>query len=102
MKIIKDKYLQKRGGSAKILNIYCQKCFNKLFTYQKDGVGQLKRCYINRITDNIKLIDNALYCPKCKERIGFGIIHTDKRQTIKLIRGTIIKKKYEYSNNRRR
>ena len=101
MKIIKDKYLQKRGGSAKILDIYCQKCSAKLFTYQKDGIGQLKRCYDNRIVNANKIIKigNEYRCEDCATKIGFGIIHTDKRQAIKLIRGKIIKKKHEENNH---
>lgn len=99
-KIKKDKYFQKRGGTAKILDIFCQNCGEKLFTYQKDGTGRLKRCYFNRImTDNIKLKNNEFCCPRCKEKIGFGIIHTDKRPAVKLLRGKIEKRKNEESNN---
>lgn len=94
MKIKKDKYLQKRGGSVKILDIFCQNCSKKLFVYQKDGTGQLKRCYFNRITGDAKLENNEFFCPQCKEKIGFGIFHIDKRPAIKLLRGKIKRKKY--------
>jgi len=100
MKIIKDKYLRRRGGHTKILDILCKNCANKLFVYQKDGTGQLKRCYFNRImTDNIQLKENEFNCPQCKEKIGFGITHTDKRLAIKLLRGKI--SKYENNSYRR-
>ncbi len=49
MKIKKDKYLRKRGGTAKIIKVSCVQCRNELFIYQKDGPGWLKRCYLNRI-----------------------------------------------------
>jgi len=45
----KDKYFRERGGTAKIINVGCSKCNTLCFTYQKDGPGWLKRCYLNRI-----------------------------------------------------
>ena len=44
----KDKYLRVRGGTARMLDIHCAKCGAWILKYQKDGVGQLLRCYLNR------------------------------------------------------
>jgi len=60
IKIKKDKYFQERGGTAKIINVKCANCGSLLFTYQKDGPGWLKRCYLNRII----LPENIRACRK--------------------------------------
>ena len=93
MKIKKDRYLAERGGTAKFLNIICMNCASKLFTYQKDGPGWLKRCYLNRILDNkiLSEINNIqemknLIC-NCGEIIGTPIKHKDERLAFRLIRG---------------
>ena len=93
MILIKDKYLNARRGTAKIVNVSCINCGKKLFTYQKDGPGWLKRCYLNRILDNGKLSDikdfqkmKNLIC-SCGEIIGTPMRHKDKRLAFKLIRG---------------
>jgi len=104
MKIKKDKHFRKRGGNAKIIDILCSKCGNKLFTYQKDGPGWLKRCYLNRILSpekyekmqynpNIKETKDIknLIC-SCKQFIGSPMIHKDKRLAFNLIRGNFKRK----------
>ncbi len=87
-----DCYQEKRGGYSSLLEIYCKVCSSFLFFYQKDGEGDLFRCYLNRIlspeiyaslqdSENIKNIDDMtqLICQNCKEVIGEPMRHGDNR-----------------------
>jgi hypothetical protein len=107
MKIKRDKYLQKRGGTAKIMNVSCVKCGNSVLVYQKDGPGWLKRCYLNRIIappefaclQHNSLIKEPkdlgnLRC-KCGEVIGFPVIHKDKRLAFHLFKGKFKRSPYK-------
>ena len=93
MKIKRDKYLSARGGTSKILDISCRECKKKLFSYQKDGPGWLKRCYLNRILDNQEIINfkDIMSMPNlvcsCGEIIGTPLKHKDDRLAFRLIRG---------------
>jgi hypothetical protein len=97
MKIKKDKYLRERGGTAKIINVSCDKCGKLIFVYQKDGPGWLKRCYLNRIVSpkeyaslSKKIKDpkelKPLIC-QCGFNLGSPIKHKDGRIAYHLIRG---------------
>ena len=89
-----DKYLKKRGGKAVVLDILCKNCGKHLFVYQKDGVGSLKRCYLNRILKTfIPLGEKRMSCPECDNRIGILIIHTDGRKALRLQIGSIAKRR---------
>ena len=44
-----DKYRKKRGGHSRFLHIFCESCEKPILLYQKDGPGQLKRMYLDRI-----------------------------------------------------
>ncbi len=94
-KIKRDKYLAARGGTAKITRVRCAKCGKKIFLYQKDGPGWLKRCYINRIISDSFNSSNEhdestlknLTCD-CGELIGTPMQHKDGRLAFKLVRGS--------------
>lgn len=107
MKIKKDKYLRKRGGTAKIITVACIKCKSILLTYQKDGPGWLKRCYLNRIIIpetyrkllSKKKIDieeklGNLMC-KCGNIIGSPIKYKDSRLAFHLRRGSFKRATYK-------
>lgn len=47
-----DKYKKVRGGYSRLLKISCQKCNDYLCLYQKDGPGNLRRMYLDRIIDH--------------------------------------------------
>jgi hypothetical protein len=47
-----DKYKKVRGGYSRLLDISCQKCDRHICNYQKDGPGNLRRMYIDRIIEN--------------------------------------------------
>jgi len=101
IKLKKDKYRAKRGGSAKLIDVICTNCGSKVLLYQKDGPGWLKRCYLNRIfwppkyanlqkDKRIKSIERMpkLVCLKCRKVIGLPMKHKDGRLAFNLIRGS--------------
>ena len=87
-----DCYQEKRGGYSSLLEIHCKHCSSFLFFYQKDGGGDLLRCYLNRIlapeiyaflqhAEHIKNVDNMpmLICQSCKAVVGEPMRHGDDR-----------------------
>lgn len=85
IKLKSDKYRKSRGGYSRFLNIFCAKCGNHLFLYQKDGPGPLKRSYMDRILapQNLVGLEKAedvknvpmLVCSSCKSQIGIPYIY---------------------------
>ncbi len=103
IKLKHDSYLAERGGSAKLIDVICAKCNNKVLLYQKDGVGWLKRCYLNRIVgpEEYAELQNEglrvetmpfLICQSCKSVIGTPILHKDGRLAFLMKRSTFIRK----------
>jgi len=91
----KDKYLNARGGTAKHIDLSYAKCEEKLFTYQKDGPGFLKRCYLNRILGREELSSaktqeemKNLKC-SCGELMGTPMKYEDRRLAFKIMKGKI-------------
>jgi len=103
--MIKDRYFRKKGSTAKIINVKCLNCKERLLIYQKDGSGWLKRCYFNRILwpkKYSKLKTNKMSNVKdlisvCGKIIGRQIIHKDGRAAFQLIRGS-----FKRSNNNKK
>lgn len=94
-KLKNDKYRKARGGYSRFLNIFCNSCGAHLFLYQKDGAGELKRMYLDRIiapkTPSSKT--GACICASCKKIIGtFYMYEKEKRSAIRLYQGAISKK----------
>lgn len=90
-KLKKDKFTRARDGNSKLLKISCSKCNTNILTYQKDGIGALRRLYLDRIQDQIAF--ENLICPNCKNLIGVTMIYKkENRPAIRLIQGTFIKK----------
>jgi hypothetical protein len=102
MKLKQDKYRKARDGHSKLLDVYCSKCSEHLFYYQKDGLGILKRTYLDRIYnsrefENLQHLSldkiQQLICPKCGKHIGTPIIYKkENRLAFRLFEGTISKK----------
>lgn len=93
MKPIKDKYLKARSGKYKIYDIYCSECNAKLFRYQKDGTGVLKRCYIDRMHPLSQCINKA-YCEECGRAFGRPYIYEkENRPAIRLFVGAVYKRR---------
>jgi len=105
-KLKKDRYRNVRGGEAHLLDIRCVKCNSLIITYQKDGIGGLLRCYLNRIMyppelerlqyhfnrNNLKSLPN-LTCKSCGLLIGTPMLYMDGRVAYRLQRGNFLKRR---------
>lgn len=100
-----DRHRKERGGSATFLTLFCSRCTAPLIVYQKDGIGTLQRCYLNRIfappqleklQHDVGINDpkdlSALHCQKCNAVVGSPMRHTDGRLAFRLRRGAFIRK----------
>jgi len=87
-----DKYRRARGGYSRLLQLSCSNCESKLFKYQKDGPGILKRLYLDRIL-NMEINSAKLMCSKCKETLGIKTIYKkESRPAYRLFAGAVSKK----------
>jgi hypothetical protein len=88
-----DKYKKVRGGYSRLLKISCQKCDEHICLYQKDGPGNLRRMYIDRITDpKVSITKKDLSCPK-GHLLGVKIIYDkEKRLAFRLFVDSVAKK----------
>jgi hypothetical protein len=104
IKLKKDQHRRIRGGSAELIDVICSACGKKVILYQKDGSGQLLRCYINRIFApekleklqynskiDIKSMPN-LVC-ECGSIIGIPMKYRDDRLAFRLLRGKFQRRK---------
>lgn len=98
----KDKYKSARGGYSRLLNVCCRKCESIVVVYQKDGPGNLRRLYFDRIfsPDNLTSlqalsIENVpeLKCKKCNRVLGTPyIFEKEKRKAFRLYQDAVIKR----------
>lgn len=93
MKLKNDKFRKKRGGYTRLLKLSCQKCESSICTYQKDGSGNLRRMYIDRIIEPAVVLSRKdLSCPK-GHLLGVKIIYEkEKRPAFRLFVDSITKK----------
>ena len=90
----KDIYSANRGGYSEILRLSCLKCGTYSMHYQKDGPGDLKRIYVDRMFDT-KLCrnfqpDDKLFCPTCGRMLAMGYLYPkEKRPAYALFQGTV-------------
>src|SRR3989344_4488460 len=101
MKFTKDKYKKSRGGWSRLLKLSCRVCSNPILTYQKDGKGNLRRLYFDRIFSPEKLTNlqmkplseiPKLICLKCKEEIGTPYVYKkENRKAYKLYQDALSK-----------
>jgi hypothetical protein len=94
---IYDGYTSRRGSPA-MLEIYCESCEKPVMSYQKDGPGNLLRCYLDRIHRPRDLKERqygyfnertaiALRCPYCSRVIGIPMIYRpENRPAYKMLR----------------
>jgi hypothetical protein len=93
---ISDRYAKRRGES-KMLQLFCISCSGYIMSYQKDGPGQLLRCYLDRIHHpkklqelqdkkfDLKTADN-LPCNTCKAVVGVPMIYqSEKRPAFRML-----------------
>jgi len=88
-----DKYKRKRGGYSRLLKISCEKCDSFVCFYQKDGPGDLKRMYVDRIyKPTVSTTRKDLSCSK-GHLLGVKIIYEkEKRPAFRLFIGAVTKK----------
>ena len=88
-----DKYKKTRGGYSRLLSISCQKCGAYICNYQKDGPGNLRRMYHDRIINPTGLISSKdLFCQN-KHLLGVKIIYQkEDRPAFRLFVDSVIKK----------
>lgn len=93
MKFKNDKYKKVRGGYSRLFNISCQECGSYVCLYQKDGSGNLRRMYIDRISKSkVSLIKKHLNCLK-GHLLGVKVIYKkEKRLAFRLFVDSVIKK----------
>ncbi|HAZ28217.1 MAG TPA: hypothetical protein DCY48_00345 [Candidatus Magasanikbacteria bacterium] len=98
----KDKYKAARGGHSRLLNVCCRKCESVVVVYQKDGPGNLRRLYLDRIFEpvemaglqalNIKDVP-VLKCKKCSAALGTPYIYIkEKRKAFRLYKDSVTKR----------
>lgn len=93
MKLKNDKYKKARGGYSRLLDITCQKCGSSVCRYQKDGAGNLRRMYVDRINDpKVSIARKDLTCSK-GHLLGVKIIYEkEKRPAFRLFVDSVVKK----------
>ncbi len=101
-KFKKDKYRQARGGYSRFLEVSCHHCDKVILIYQKDGPGELKRMYLDRIIAPESLVTlqtlpiskvSELVCPKCKYILAIAYVYPkEKRNAFRLFVGAVNKK----------
>ncbi len=101
-KLKKDKYKTARGKYSRLLNLSCRICGNFVLIYQKDGPGNIRRLYFDRIFHPQNMVNleskslssvNILKCQNCKEEIGTPYLYKkEKRKAFKIYQDALIKK----------
>ncbi|MBP6912642.1 MAG: hypothetical protein KBB86_01775 [Candidatus Pacebacteria bacterium] len=88
-----DKFKKSRGGYSRLLEIRCQKCNKLICQYQKDGPGNLRRMYVDRINNNqVPISGKNLNCPE-GHLAGIKIIYEkENRPAFRLFVDSVIKK----------
>lgn len=88
-----DKYKKTRGGYSRLLSISCEKCGEHICNYQKDGPGNLRRMYHDRIIDPFVSISRKdLSCSK-QHLLGVKIIYDkESRPAFRLFVDSVKKK----------
>lgn len=100
--LINDTYRKARGGYARLLEICCRKCDSLIALYQKDGSGNLRRMYLDRISYPRQLtkLQNkkwstlpVLQCQKCKEILGTPYVYEkENRKAFRLYVDAVVKR----------
>jgi len=93
MKFKNDQYKRARGGYSRLLRISCQKCDTAVCLYQKDGPGNLRRMYVDRISDaKVSLVRKDLTCSN-GHLVGVKIVYEkEKRPAFRLFVDSVVKK----------
>ena len=71
------------------IKVYCTKCDQLLYLYQKDKKGHLVKCYKDRILEDFT--NGDLKCPKCHENFAREATY-HCRAANKIIQGKVFTK----------
>lgn len=88
-----DKYKKARGGYSRLLRITCTYCGKHICDYQKDGPGNLRRMYIDRILNpNVSIKKKDFSCPT-GHMLGVKVVYErEKRLAFRLFVDAVIRK----------
>lgn len=93
MKFKNDRYKKARGGYSRMLEIHCEKCGSYVCEYQKDGSGNLKRMYHDRIFNpKISISNKSLKCPQ-GHLLGMKMIYKKENRPAFHLLADAVKKK---------
>lgn len=97
-----DKDKKARSGYTRVYNLACSACGTHCLTYQKDGPGELKRLYLDRIIAPVKLsalqklgsVQSVppLVCSKCGALLGVPTVYKKEVRLAYLLRHGKVKK----------
>lgn len=88
-----DRYQKTRGGNSRILDVTCEHCGHHVCFYQKDGPGNLRRMYTDRMID-LQIDDKILSCGNCRRELGVRIIwQKENRPAYRLFVESVKKKR---------
>ena len=88
-----------KGGMTTVYDIHCNTCNERIFVYQKDGKGNILRCYLDRILYPEQLAKLSeqhytkvndvpnLHCPSCETLIATPIKRKNGRIAYRMIPG---------------
>ena len=93
MEFIKDSYKSDRGGYSRLCKISCHKCRDVVCLYQKDGPGNLRRLYIDRMSDlKVSIKNKTLICNN-GHILGIKIVYEkEDRSAFRLFVDSVAKK----------
>ncbi len=93
MEFKNDKYRKSRGGHSHFLDIRCRKCDKHICAYQKDGPGNLRRMYVDRINKpTASILKKELICPNGHVLAVKMLYAKEKRPAFRLFVDAVIKK----------
>jgi len=94
MKFIADEYKNSRGGYSRLYKIICRKCNDPICLYQKDGPGNLRSMYLDRMFDQTTNHKKKELTCQNNHILGIKITHNEhneSREAYRLFVDAIIK-----------
>ncbi len=83
----RDAWRKNRGNYSRLIDVLCRKCSHLVAVYQKDGPGNLRRMYLDRIfmPKNFNKV-SVLKCGSC------NVYEKENRKAFRLYQDAVIKK----------